>query len=341
VEDRYIPRGSILDRANTPINVTVGSIGQFSRSYHYPPLAPVVGYNDARYGQAGIEATFDDYLRGTRGNPASAIWWDQLLYGMSPHGLDVRTSIDLSLQRRADEILGEKKGTILLLDAQSGEVLAMASHPTFDPNQLAENGSELNDDPGKPLINRATQGVYPMGSLIDPFSAMLFSNTPLTGEQLQTVYNTFGFNRSPAIQMPVAEPVSNAGLEHFHVSPLQVALAAAALSNHGTMPVPQIATAVNTPNDGWVVLSAEGTPVEVVQPAVADEAATSHRISEKNFWSYGTREAEKNSYITWFIAGTLPDWQGSPLVVVVLLEENNLFQARIIGESMLTGAMTP
>jgi cell division protein FtsI/penicillin-binding protein 2 len=341
VEDRYVPRGNILDRANTPINVTVGSSGNFLRLYKYSALAPVIGYNDPKYGQAGVEASFDNYLRGIRGNPASAIWWDQLLYGMPPQGLDVRTSIDLSLQHRADEALGDRNGAVLLLDAQSGEILVMASHPTFDPNQLAEIGPSLMNDPSKPLINRATQGVYPMGSLIEPFAKMLFKDERLNQEELQKAYDTFGFNHLPSIQIPVAESLASTELGQFHVSPLQVALAAATLSNHGTMPAPQIATAVNTPNAGWVVLSAQGTPVEVVQPSVADEAAKSHLKSGRSYWSYLTQTIGKNSSVTWFVAGTSPDWQGSPLVIVVLLEENNVIQARLIGEDILAGAMNP
>ncbi|MFT3894625.1 MAG: FtsW/RodA/SpoVE family cell cycle protein [Anaerolineales bacterium] len=341
VEDRYVPRGSILDRANNPININIGSIGDFSRSYQYPALAPVIGYNDRKYGQAGIEAVFDEYLRGSRGNPASAIWWDQLLYGMSPHGLDIRLSIDLALQQRADTGLANKAGAVVLLNAQSGEILAMASHPTFDPNQLAEIGATINDDPGKPLINRATQGVYPVGALTDLFAKTLFEGEYLNPEEMQQVYETFGLDKAPAVQLPIVEPLSNPDLENFHVSPLQVALAAAALSNHGIIPTPQIATAVNTPNDGWVVLSAQGKPVEAVQSSAADEAANSLVRNEQSYWSYEARAKEKEATVTWFIAGTPPDWQGTPLVVVVLLEEDNPFRARYIADDVLLGAINP
>ena len=264
-----------------------------------------------------------------------------MLYGMSPHGLDVRLSIDLSLQKRADESLSDKTGSVILLNAQSGEILVMASHPTFDPNLLGEIGTELNSDPGKPLINRATLGLYPIGSLVDPFAKMIYGNRNLKNDELLKVYETFGLDRAPAIEIPVAGSISNPELEQFHVSPLQVALASAALSNHGTIPAPIVATAVNTPNDGWVVLSAEGTSLEAVQPSAADEAATSLVKSGKSFWSYTTRAIEKGSSVTWFIAGTSPNWQGSPMVVVVLLEENNVSRARQIGEELLANAMKP
>ena len=64
-----------------------------------------MGYNHPIYGQAGLEASLDEYLRGLRGNPAATIWWNHLLYGMSPNGLDVRLSMDLTLQARADELM--------------------------------------------------------------------------------------------------------------------------------------------------------------------------------------------------------------------------------------------
>ncbi|HLF74487.1 MAG TPA: FtsW/RodA/SpoVE family cell cycle protein [Anaerolineales bacterium] len=341
IEDRYVRRGRLLDRANTIINATKGEIGSFTRSYIYPELAPVVGYNHSIFGQAGLEAALDEYLRGLKGNPASALWWNHLVYGMSPAGLDIRLSIDLHLQYPSDEMLRGHTGAALLLNAQTGEILVISSHPTFDPNYLDETGSELSRDPGKPLINRAALGLYPVGSLIDPFGRVLFGDANLSGDRLRNVYQAFGFLRQPQVRMPVAEPLSSTELETLHVTPLQVALAAAALSNHGTIPAPRIATAVNTPNDGWVILPALGTPVEAVQAAAADEAATALILDGQNYWSHtGQAEAEAGP-VTWFIAGTPPNWQAPPLVVVVLLEEDSVELAQRIGQELLTSAMYP
>ena len=136
IADRYVKRGSLLDRHETPINLTEGTSGNYLRTYLYPDLAPVTGYTNPTYGQSGLEASLDLYLRGLQGNPASSIWWDHLVYGQPPPGLNVRLSLDLEFQRRADELLGEHMGAIVLINASSGEILAMASHPTFDPNQL-------------------------------------------------------------------------------------------------------------------------------------------------------------------------------------------------------------
>ena len=60
---------------------------------------------------------------------------------MSPPGLSVRLSIDLDLQSRSDEMMTDQSGAVILLNAQTGEVLVMSSHPTFNPNYLNEIGA--------------------------------------------------------------------------------------------------------------------------------------------------------------------------------------------------------
>ena len=341
IEDRYVARGRLLDRTNNVINGTEGTTGTYSRVYKYPDLAPITGYNHPIYGQSGLEASLDEYLRGLRGNPATTIWWNHLLYGMSPHGLDVRLSLDLYLQYRADEMLKDHRGAVVLLNTQTGEIFVMASHPTYDPANLNEIGSQLNKDPEKPLINRATQGLYPAGSLIKPFEQALFGKETPSQAELKKLYETFGFYRAPLLRMQVAEPISETEVKELHVSPLQVALAAAALSNHGTIPAPRIATAVDTPNEGWVVLPALGTPTEAIKAETADKTAQSLIVGGESYWSYVGQAKSTESPVTWFIGGTPPNWQASPMVVVVLLEEDNARLAQRIGKELLVDAMNP
>ena len=147
ISDRYVKRGSLLDRNGIPINLTQGSSGNYTRVYLYPELGSITGYTHPVYGQAGLEASLDPYLRGLQGNPASSIWWDHLVYGQPPPGLDVRLSLDLALQQRADALLGKHAGAIVLLNAGSGEILVMASHPTYDPNLLDQQAAALLADP--------------------------------------------------------------------------------------------------------------------------------------------------------------------------------------------------
>jgi hypothetical protein len=106
------------------------------------------------------------------------------------------------------------------------------------------------------------------------------------------------------------------------------------------MSVPSIATAVNTPEQGWVVLStAESRPVEVIQAEAANEAALSFILEGKPFWSHvGQASGSNDTVVTWFLGGTLPSWSGAPLTMVVTLEENNTFLAKYIGENLLDAA---
>lgn len=339
IEDRFVPRGELLDRSNAIINGTQGDTGSYSRIYQYPDLASVIGYNHPIYGQAGLEATLDEYLRGMRGNPAGTIWWNHLLYGMAPDGLDVRLSLDLILQVRADTLMSEQKGAVVLLNAQSGEIFVMSSYPTFNPADLNEVGTELNKDPDKPLINRVTQGLYPLGTLTETFKQVLYGDRPIS--QNEEMYNAFGFSRAPLLRMPVADPISPTREGDLHVSPLQVALASAALSNHGTVPAPRIATAVNTPNDGWVVLPALGTAFDAIPASAADEAAQALITEGRGYWAHIGEAESEESPITWFIGGTPPNWQASPLVAVVLLEQSDPQLAEMIGTELLSAAMNP
>ena len=341
IEDQYVPRGDIVDRNNSVITTTVGEIGSLERSYVYPDLAPITGYNDSKFGQSGLEASLDEYLRGVQGVPATTVLWNHLLYGMSPPGLDVRLTLDLYLQFRADEMMIGHSGTVVMMNAKTGEILVMASHPTFNPNHLAEIGEKLKVDPNHPLINRAAQGLYPTGTLLDPFAIAILDKTNLTANEQGIVHETIGFGRTLNLHLDTSESLSAADLDSFHVSPLKVALASAALSNHGTIPAPSIASAVNTPTEGWVVLPVLDSPFEAIQPKSADEAALSYVAEGQNYWSHLGRAAEDKAPVTWFIAGTLPNWQGTPLVVVVLLEEDNARIAQRIGEELIVDAMNP
>ncbi|HMU93472.1 MAG TPA: FtsW/RodA/SpoVE family cell cycle protein [Anaerolineales bacterium] len=342
IADRYVPRGELVDRDNQPINITEGESGTYQRVYVYTELAPITGYTHPIYGQAGLEATLDDYLRGLQGNPASLLWWDRLVYGTPPPGLDVRLSLSLALQSKADQLLGGHSGAILLMNAETGEILAMASHPTYDPNKLDEEGEALSQatNSAAPLVNRATQGLYPIGTAMLPLIRANFGETQPTDNELKAYYQKLGLYQAPQINMPVAYDTENPSAYELRVSPLQISLAASVLSNHGMMVVPSIATAVNTPEQGWVVLStAESRPVEMIQAGAADEAALSFILEGKPFWSHvGQASGSNDTVVTWFLGGTLPSWSGAPLTVVVTLEENNTFLAKYIGENLLDTA---
>ena len=339
IADRYVPRGELVDRNNQPINITEGESGTYNRIYLYPDLAPITGYTHPIYGQAGLEASLDDYLRGMQGNPASLIWWNHLIYGTPPPGLDVRLSIDLTLQTKADQLLGRHAGSVILMNAQTGEILIMASHPTYDPNNLDTEGDALSTNSSAPLVNRATQGLYPIGTALRPLLRAEFGESQPTDSELAQYFQKLGLYQAPAINMPVAFDAENNSAKELKISPLQASLAAAILSHQGIEPAPRIAMAVDTPEQGWVVLSAENQSIEVIQPKAANEAAISFIVEGKPYWSHTSRASTDGTTVTWLLAGTIPDWGGTPLVLIVTLEENNISLAENIRRTILDAAL--
>ncbi len=334
IADRYVPRGQLLDRNNQPISITKGESGTYQRVYLYPDLAPVTGYTHSVYGQAGLESTLDDYLRGLQGNPASRIWWDRLLYGTPPPGLDVRLSLSLALQSKADELLGKHTGAIILMNAKTGEILVMASHPGYDPNKLDEEGASLVQDKSAPLVNRATQGLYPIKELLP---SLLYKDAAHPSDaELDAYYRGLGLFEAPKLNIPLG---FNDSTKDLRASPLQISLIAAALSNDGIKPTPRIATAVNTPEQGWVTLLDENQPAQVIQIKAAHEAVLSHVVNGKPYWRHIGQARIKEASITWLLAGSLPDWGGTPLALVITLEEDNIQLAKYIGNEIISAAI--
>jgi peptidoglycan glycosyltransferase len=116
-----------------------------------------------KYGSTNVEKSFDSYLRGNSGIDSLETFGDQLLH-RPVVGNDVVLTIDSSLQKVAEEALGNSKGAIIAMDPRSGEILALASHPYYDPNKLEQDWNSIQNDQGTPLIDRATQGLYVPGS---------------------------------------------------------------------------------------------------------------------------------------------------------------------------------
>lgn len=132
-------------------------------------MAPVTGYNGERIGSAGIEGTENRVLLGltedmSRIGPISQLF-------QSDRGNDVKLTIDSRLQKIAYDELDGQRGAILVMDAQTGAILAMASAPSYDPNQIEAEWKNLNAQSDGPLLNRAVQGMYPPGSSIKPMIA--------------------------------------------------------------------------------------------------------------------------------------------------------------------------
>lgn len=129
---------------------------------------------------SGLEDTLDDVLGGTYGWRLSIIEPSggrvEVLSETAPTaGLDVVLALDPALQAAAESALGDRKGALVAEDPWSGEILAIASRPTFDLNAFAngdaQNIARFSADLRKPLFNRATFGQYPTGSSFKPITA--------------------------------------------------------------------------------------------------------------------------------------------------------------------------
>ena len=187
IGDLYVPRGNFLDRNNASITQSSGERGDYSVELLYPSLSHIIGYSDLYYGQAGLEASLDPYLRGVQANAASEIWSNALLYSQRPPGMDVRLSLDIKVQNVADSLLEGVKGAVVLLNAESGEILTIASSPYYDANSLNENWEKWNSDTDAPFVSRALQGQYYPETALAPFflyQALLKGELPATPDQL-------------------------------------------------------------------------------------------------------------------------------------------------------------
>lgn len=162
-----IQRGQILDRNGTVLAHTVGQPDALIRTYPFATIGPAVGYYSFRHGTAGIEAGYDAVLRGDEAT-FTAVFNQQLLH--EPQiGRDVQLTLDAELQTTAEALFGSTQGALVLLDTVTGDILAMVSHPGYNPNRLDENFDELVADETAPLLNRAVQGQYQPGLVLQPF----------------------------------------------------------------------------------------------------------------------------------------------------------------------------
>ena len=174
-------RGAILV-GETPIARSVPSDDEYTYQREYPegPLyAHVTGFYSFFGAQGGLEQAENALLSGSS---------DKLFYrrvsdlftGRRPQGATLETTLDAKVQAAAEEGLDGIRGAAVALDPKTGAILAMVSHPTYDPNNLAthdlgaleKNYTRLNEDPAKPLVNRSINGdLYPPGSVFKVVTA--------------------------------------------------------------------------------------------------------------------------------------------------------------------------
>ena len=133
-------------------------------------------------GKVGVEASYESVLHGQVGaEEVEVSAGGRIVRTLSRTpavpGSNLTLSIDVRLQKLAEELYGDRRGALVAIEPKTGDVLAMVSRPSFDPNLFvdgidSQTWAALNEDPDKPLLNRPLRGAYPPGSTYKPFMAL-------------------------------------------------------------------------------------------------------------------------------------------------------------------------
>ncbi len=393
VYDRYSPRGEIYALSGEKLVEVRGEPGSYELWVNQPRLSNTLGYAHPLYGQSGLQSSQYALVRGYAGVTYEERWQHELLYNQPPPGLDIKLNINLALQKRADELLGNHKGAVVLVNAQTGEIYAMASHPSFNANTIAENWDRLMQRTDAPLLNRATQGSYPLGTLantlaygslveskhafdlgtaedfyrLDPFCyrAMQNAGSSLNAFQfgcssvselilnstnpanLQADLEAFGLFSAPELAIETAQPSPALSIDQLdadplsvmsiNVSPVQMAMVAASITNNGMRPAPNLVNSYFTPEGNWQALGPNKAAVVVLSESLAEEIQGELHAKTQSIW-YQTGHALINQEepLTWFIGGTTPEWSATPLAIAIAIEENAPELAMKIGNTLLS-----
>ena len=289
-----IQRGRILDRNGLALAETVGAPGDYIRQSD-PAAALVVGYSSFTYGLSGLEAAADTVLSGLNDLDPTTRWWHSDVLDEPQIGQAITLTLDRDLQRAAYAALAGQPGTVVILDSTSGEILALASSPSFDPAQLETQFDSFTADSNGPLINRATLGLYRANELINLFPP------------------TLDLSQTPSLPIPV-RPV-----EGQQITPLHLAYLIAAVANAGVRPIPQL---ILKPES---LISTEH-PIALLSPTAAA------RVYPLFVSGYNATTASgfEDETLGWYVA-LEPDTQH---VLIIVLENSNANKAATVAAEL-------
>ena len=181
----YVRKRSIREYNYGVAGVLLGDIGEVSQKV----LDKDPYYKRGDYiGLQGIEASYEDVLRGEKGTEVllrdargriQGKYMNGALDTAAVRGKDITLSLDIELQALGERLMENKIGSIVAIEPSTGEILCMVSAPSYDPSLLAgrkrgKNHKELAIDKNKPLLNRAIMGTYPPGSTFKTSQAAVF-----------------------------------------------------------------------------------------------------------------------------------------------------------------------
>jgi peptidoglycan glycosyltransferase len=186
-------RGAILV-GTTPIALSQPSDGTFAYQRVYPqgPLyAPITGYYSYLYGRSGLEQSYNGILSGTDDSLFLQKAMD-LIMGRPSEGASIETTINPKAQQAAADALGSNTGAIVAINWRTGEILALVTSPSYDPNDLATHDMKASEaawkrleaDTSRPLANRPAREIYPPGSTFKLVTAAAALENGYTAQSL-------------------------------------------------------------------------------------------------------------------------------------------------------------
>ncbi|MCM8710163.1 penicillin-binding transpeptidase domain-containing protein [Clostridium sp. SYSU_GA19001] len=167
-------RGTIYDRNMTALTKSERVNAETQKRVYTAGevFAHALGYIDEKYGLTGLERKYDAELMGLGGIDLSSLIKSKDKKEERV-GKSIKTTLDSDVQKLAYELLGIERGAVVALNPKTGEILAMVSKPSFDPNNLSRNWEKLQKSESQfPLLNRATAGLYPPGSVFKIITAV-------------------------------------------------------------------------------------------------------------------------------------------------------------------------
>ncbi|WP_312907672.1 peptidoglycan D,D-transpeptidase FtsI family protein [Tissierella praeacuta] len=187
INEESILRGSIYDRNGKTLAYSEKIDDTYKRYYIYGRLySHIIGYSYREYGKSGLELQYNNTLLNINEN--AAINEIKNIVAPTTEGNSIKLTIDHELQAKARTLLKGKKGSIVAMNPSTGEIYAMVSLPDFDVANLKADWKAITESPDSPLINRATQGLYPPGSTFKLITTIAVLNTA----NLEEYYNCTG-----------------------------------------------------------------------------------------------------------------------------------------------------
>lgn len=173
VKRNEVLRGTIYDRNQKPLTVSKKVTPETQKREYTggPMFAHVLGYVNVKYDRTGLEKKYDDQLMTSSVQENIESFIKNKGKSEEKIGNNLTTTLDYDVQKKAYDALGDNKGAVVVMNPKTGELLAVVSKPSYDPNNLDKIWADINKDQNRPLINRATSGLYPPGSTFKTITA--------------------------------------------------------------------------------------------------------------------------------------------------------------------------